>query len=77
MTAEDQKIKVEIPYTRLSQEVLSVILDEFILQEGTDYGLEEYSLEQKRTRVLKQLENGKAIIVWDPETETTNIVTKG
>ncbi|MEZ4754807.1 MAG: YheU family protein [Bdellovibrionota bacterium] len=64
----------QIPYNKLAPDILNGVMDDFILREGTDYGSEEFTLDQKRERVLKQLKSGKAQIIWDPETETATIV---
>lgn len=65
---------MEIPYTELSEDALKGVLDDFILREGTDYGEQEYTLEQKRSHVLDQLKSKKVLIVWDAESETAGIV---
>ena len=41
---------------------------------GTDYGAVERSVEEKAAAVRRQLASGEARIVYDPETETANIV---
>ena len=67
---------MEIPYERLSAEVLNSLIEHFVLREGTDYGHGEYSLEQKVTTVKKQLERGDAIIVFDEKEESCDIVVR-
>ncbi len=73
MTDEPQE-PVAIPYTELSAEALRGVVEAFVLREGTDYGEREFSLEQKLHHVLQQLERGEAQIVYDPNTETIDIV---
>ena len=41
---------------------------------GTDYGRTERTLAEKIADVRRQLERGEATIVFDPESETVNIV---
>jgi len=41
---------------------------------GTDYGKVEISLETKISQVLAQLKSGKAVIVFDPKSETCTIL---
>jgi len=41
---------------------------------GTEYGEREFSLEQKLAHVYRQLERAEAQIVFDPNTETIDIV---
>ena len=64
---------MEIPYTALSEEALLGIIEEFVLREGTDYGLREYTLEQKIEQVRMQLKAGKIRLTFDEETETCNL----
>ncbi len=69
-------VGVEVPYERLSQEALRGVIEVFVLREGTDYGV-EYTLDEKVARVMEQLRRGKAAVVFDPSTQTTNIVPRG
>ncbi len=48
--------------------------ESFVLREGTDYGEREISLADKVGRVIRQLEHGEAQIVFDPQTESVDIV---
>lgn len=63
-----------VPYTELSEEVLRGVVESFVLREGTDYGEREFSLDQKVEHVLRQLRRGEARIMFDPATETIDIV---
>jgi uncharacterized protein YheU (UPF0270 family) len=65
-----------IPFTQLSQDALNGVIDDFINREGTDYGMQEYSLEQKSQQVMKQLVAGTAVIVFDHDTQTVSILHK-
>lgn len=67
---------IEVPADGLSQEALEGLVDEFITREGTDYGLHEHSLEDKRAAVLKQLTRGEVAIVFDFESESTTLVSR-
>jgi uncharacterized protein len=67
-------VPVVVPYTELSDEVLRGVVESFVLREGTDYGEREFSLDQKVEHVLRQLRRGEARIVFDPATETVDIV---
>ena len=60
-------VLLEIPFSELSQEALDGVIEAFVLREGTDYGHTEYTLEQKRESVMKALTNGRARILFDPE----------
>ena len=62
-----------IPVERLSPEALEGVINEFISREGTDYGAIEASRETKFKQVNNKLEAGAAVLIFDDETETTNI----
>lgn len=67
---------IEIPFGFLTGDALRGLIDEFVSREGTDYGQGEYTLDEKAASVRRQLENGRAVIVYDPDTENCNIVLK-
>jgi len=62
-----------IPVNKLSAKALKGVIEEFISRGGTDYGVIEASMETKFKQVKYKLENGLAVLVFDDETETTNI----
>lgn len=62
-----------IPISRLSHDALKGVIEEFISREGTDYGGTEVSPETSFMQVKRKLERGLAVLVYDDETETTNI----
>jgi len=62
-----------IPVNKLSPEALQGVIEEFISRPGTDYGEVEASRETKFSQVKYKLENGLAVLIFDDETETTNI----
>ena len=65
---------MKIPFTSLSDAALTGVIDAFVLQEGTDYGHRDFTLEEKRAKVLQQLNNGTAQILYHPENEHIEIV---
>ena len=65
---------MEIPHRALTDAALRGVVEAFVLREGTDYGRREYSLEEKIAAVMRQLDRGEAVIVFDPETESVSIV---
>jgi hypothetical protein len=68
---------VVIPFEQLSPEALSGVLEDFIGREGTDYGHGPVlTLAQKVAQVRRQLEEGRAVLVFDPERQSCNIVPK-
>ena len=67
---------IEIPLERLSAEILTAIIEEFILREGTDYGVQEASMDSKIAQVQRQLVCGDVLITFDPLTENCTLLTK-
>lgn len=67
---------IVIPHTELSADALQGVIESFVLREGTEYGMHDYSLEQKVAHVLRQLERNEAQIVFDPNTESIDIVVR-
>lgn len=65
---------MEIDFTLLEPETLENLIDSFILQEGTDYGSYEKSLEEKRQQIMRQLSSGRAVLTFDEETQSCGIV---
>ena len=66
---------VFVPLDALSEEALRGVIEAFVLREGTDYGHDDYSLDEKVARVKRQLERDDARIAFDPDTETVSIVS--
>ena len=62
-----------IPVNKLSAKALQGVIEEFISRSGTDYGAIEASLETSIRQVKAKLKSGSAVLVYDDETETTNI----
>lgn len=62
-----------IPVNKLSAVALKGVIEEFITRGGTDYGAVEASLETKFQQVKNKLKDGSAVLVFDDETETTNV----
>ncbi len=65
---------VIIPYTQLSAQALAGVVEEFVTRDGTDYGMQELSLESKISNLMRLLKNKKAVIVFDPYSQTCNIL---
>ena len=62
-----------IPVNKLSSHALKGVIEEFISRNGTDYGAIEASLETSFMQVKAKLKDRSAVLVFDDETETTNI----
>ena len=72
---EPQASGVELDPDQLSPGALRGLVEEYVTREGTDYGHDDWALEEKVAQVFRQLENGEARIVFDLETESASIVT--
>ena len=65
---------MEIPHRELSEEALRGVVESFVLIEGTDYGQRDYSIEEKVAAVMRQLDRGEAVIVFDPDAGAVSIM---
>jgi uncharacterized protein YheU (UPF0270 family) len=66
---------IKLSIDRLSPEALQGVIDEFVSRDGTDYGITEAALETKIQQVKRQLKSGHAVLVYDSETKTCNILS--
>lgn len=60
----------------LSSEALYGIIENFILREGTDYGVHEVNFEKKFSQVQKKIESKEFLITFDPNSETVTLLTR-
>ncbi|HCM06436.1 MAG TPA: hypothetical protein DIC30_10545 [Oceanospirillales bacterium] len=65
---------MEIPYQSLSADALSGIVQEFASRDGTDYGEFEFSLADKVSQVEAQLKSGHLSLLFDPISQSCQIV---
>lgn len=65
---------VVVPHAELTAAALRGVIESFVLREGTDYGDRDVDFETKVTQVRRQLERGEAEIVFDPGSESIDIV---
>ncbi len=65
-----------IPHKELAPATLQAILEEFITREGTDYGSQEITLERKVSQVLKGIEAGDYLIIFDQSSQGVHLITK-
>ncbi len=72
-TGRQEAVKVSIG--ELSAKALRGVIESFVNREGTDYGAVERTLDDKVADVMRQLEEGSARVVFDPETESIQITT--
>lgn len=74
---EEPHDPVVVPHAALASGVLKGVVESFVLREGTDYGAKDFSLEQKVAHVMRQLERGEAQIIFDPTSQTVDLVASG
>ena len=65
-----------VPYEKLSSDALSGVLEEYASREGTEYGSQDISMDSKVQQLKAQLMQGKALIVFDEESATCNLMLK-
>ncbi len=71
---DPQQQAIVVPYTALPDATLRAIVESFVLREGTDYGSREFTLAEKVAHVIQQLERGAAQIIFEPESQSVDIV---
>ena len=67
---------MHIPFDKLSPEALHSLIEEFVTRDGTDSGFAGKSLEKDIAAVKRQLRQGRAVIVFDHETRSCNIIPR-
>jgi len=67
---------VVVPVDKISQDALFELITEFILREGTDYGTKEYTLIEKHSQIVKQLQSGEVLLVFDLNEQSPSLVKK-
>ncbi len=67
---------MEIPCDKLDPETLNRVIEEIVTREGTDYGERIFDLDEKVAQVAEMLRSRKAVLLFDPDTESLNIVTR-
>ena len=65
-----------IPYNELSEEALQALIEDFVTRDGTDYGQDELSMQEKAAHLLTLLERGELLISYNEDTETCGLVTR-
>ncbi len=63
-----------VPINQIPTETLRSLVESFVLQEGTDYGEVEYTLEQKVEHVMQQLKKGEALVEYSELHENVTII---
>ena len=69
---QDEMRMVEVPASSLSNDALRGIIEEFVTRDGTEFG----DMCNKADRVKSAILAGNMHIVFDPTTETVNIISR-
>lgn len=62
-----------VPWKELSADGLRGVIEEFVSREGTEYGAEDVPMDDKVAAVIRQLDKGEVVLLFDAETQTTNL----
>jgi hypothetical protein len=62
-----------IPWQDIAPDTLENLIKEFVLREGTDYGVVDVSLQSKLDQVKHQLASGEVSIVFSELHESVDI----
>ena len=65
-----------IPHSQISPEALQGLIEEYITRDGTDYGVQEFSLAQKVQQVQQQIVRGDVVVVFDVATESVSLLSR-
>ena len=65
-----------IPYNKLSEDALQSLIDDFVTHNGSDYGHDEISRQEKAAQLLAVLKTDKMLISYDEETQSCGLVRK-
>ena len=77
MESVGRKVNIlRIPPEKLSPATLRAVIEELVTRDGTDYGASELSLEKKVAQVREEIASGKAILLFDRETQACAIVSR-
>jgi len=63
---------LRIPHEQLSDDTLNGLIEEFVTRHGTDLSQAQQSIDQVR----KLLTQGKAVITFDEDSESCNILLR-
>ena len=65
---------IAIPWDSLSATALRGVIEEFVTREGTEYGEQDVSLDEKCEAVVRQLQAGEVLITYNDEDQTCSLV---
>ena len=67
---------IEVPTSALAEPTLLALLEEFASRDGTDYGLNELSLDKKVDRLREQLNASRIMLMFDSDSEQWDLVER-
>jgi uncharacterized protein YheU (UPF0270 family) len=67
---------IEVPTSALAEPTLLALLEEFASRDGTDYGLNELSLDEKVGRLREQLNASRIMLMYDSDSEQWDLVER-
>lgn len=67
---------VAVPAQRLQEDVLQALLEEYATRDGTDYGEQERTLDDKVGRLRRLLQAGELQLLYDLESEHWDLVPR-
>ncbi|WP_325891485.1 YheU family protein [Grimontia sp. NTOU-MAR1] len=62
-----------VPWQEIPEETLRNLVEHFVLREGTDYGEQEASFDDKVEQVFSLLKNKEVVVVFSELHETVDI----
>ena len=70
------KTGIIVPHDRLSAEALQKLIEEFVSRDGTDTGYIKLDLSERAAQVMRQIQKGTSLIVFDEKSQSVNIVSR-
>ena len=67
---------LEIPYERIDPDTLRTLISEFVTREWEEIGDAHFTLDDKINQVLQQLQENKAVVVFDLTSKSANIIVR-
>ena len=65
-----------VPHDQLRPDTLEAVIEEFVTRDGAVHGHTQIPVHEQIDAVKRQLQSGKAVIVFDAEAETCTIVLR-
>ena len=69
---ENKSVPVLVPYRQLSAAALAGVIEEYVTRDGTEPG----DAAEKSETVLDLLASGELLLVYDPDSESCNILSR-